>query len=223
MQLAPVFVVVDSTGEALALEGAKPNNDDEVANWFRTWPRRIANHTGAAVTVIDHVVKDETTRGLWPGGSQRKKAAINGAAFMLTPITELGRGADGRMKITTSKDRSGVHRTCKKAAEFVLNADGTWALEGAAESERTGPPTFLMERISRWLQLQGKPQSQRVILAEVDGRDRYKKEALSELVSRGHIRRFEHGQSLMHEHVSLFTEAADLLGGEVIDERQEQW
>src|SRR5690606_22156878 len=33
--LEPSLVVIDSTGEALALDGAKPNDDDSVAAWFR--------------------------------------------------------------------------------------------------------------------------------------------------------------------------------------------
>lgn len=34
----PSLVVVDSTGEALAIEGANPNADEEVARWFRLLP-----------------------------------------------------------------------------------------------------------------------------------------------------------------------------------------
>lgn len=211
--LAPALVVIDSTGEALALEGAKPNNDDEVASWFQRWPRRIANRTGAAVVVIDHVVKDETTRGLWPGGSQRKKAAINGSAFMVTPIKELGRGVDGRLKLTTSKDRSGHHRTATKACEFILDADGCWQLEGAAPTtDAPFRPTHLMEAVSRYLQMQSEPVGKNTIEKDVSGQGKAIRTAVDILVAEGYVRRTQQGQKSLHEHIKPYIEALDIAG-----------
>lgn len=217
--LAPTLAVIDSTGEALALEGAGPNHDDEVANWFRTWPRWIATRTGAGVVVIDHVVKDETTRGLWPGGSQRKKAAINGSAFMVAAIKELGRGVEGRLKITTSKDRHGNHRPGSKAAEFVLDARTTparWRIEPVDTPGEGMPfrPTVLMERVSRWLEEHQAPASKRAIADGVKGNHDARAKAIDRLVEEGYVRRWIEGQVHLHEHVRPYREALEMVAAE---------
>lgn len=191
--LAPALAVIDSTGEALAVEGLGPNNDDEVARWFQTWPRWIATHTGAGVIVIDHVVKDETTRGLWPGGSQRKKAAINGSAFMAATIAELGRGVEGRLKLTTSKDRQGHHRPGKRAGQFVLDARDPdhirWAVEAPeAESGDEGfKPTVYMHRVAEYLAEQTDTVSKEQIRKGVTGKNGHIDDALAHLVQSGHV------------------------------------
>lgn len=84
-----------------------------------------------AVLVIDHVVKSRDTRGLWPGGSQRKLAAITGAAYMVTelPGYELREGAEGRLRITCSKDRHGTWRKGQHVGLFHLYANGDWAIK----------------------------------------------------------------------------------------------
>ncbi|MDR3068629.1 MAG: AAA family ATPase, partial [Cellulomonas sp.] len=51
------YVVVDSTGEALALAGLKQNADEDVAGWFREVPGRLARDAGATVVLLDHMVK----------------------------------------------------------------------------------------------------------------------------------------------------------------------
>lgn len=218
-ELEPALVVIDSCGEALAIEGAGPNNDDEVASWFRTWPRWLANRPGApGVIVIDHVVKDEGTRGLWPGGSQRKKAAINGSAFMATPIKELGRGVEGRLKLVTSKDRNGHHRTGHKAAEFVLDSTGpamAWRLERAeqlAEGE-VFRPTVLMERVSRYLE-EHSPEAANTneVLKAVTGKHAGIRQALEVLAAEGHIESLASGQSHIHKLVRYFRELDEVVG-----------
>lgn len=214
------LVVIDSTGEALALEGYGPNNDDEVATWFRTWPRWLAGRPHApGVIVIDHVVKDESTRGLWPGGSQRKKAAINGAAFMATPIKELGRGVEGRLKLTTSKDRSGNHRTGTKAGEFVLDGTGAgrlrWRFE-QAEHLTEGEvfrPTVLMERVSRYLEDQSpEPATTNEIKKNVKGNETHIKQAIDVLVDEGYLIQTPSGQSHLHRVHRYYRELDELVG-----------
>lgn len=55
-QFQPTLVVIDSTGEAMAMNMVRPNDDDDVARWFRALPGMIAA-TGPAVVVLDHVTK----------------------------------------------------------------------------------------------------------------------------------------------------------------------
>lgn len=199
-ELGPDLVVIDSTGEALAIEGAGPNNDDEVATWFRTWPRWIANLTGAGVIVIDHVVKDESSRGLWPGGSQRKKAAINGSAFMASTIAELGRGFQGRLKLTTSKDRQGHHRVGTPAAIFVLDATGGESAEARlefpiAEKDNADALEARMKAVSEWLGEMGEAATKAAITKGVGGNNGLTADAIAALTRLGCIQQEQRGQT----------------------------
>jgi len=209
----PTLAVVDSTGEALTLEGAGPNNDDEVATWFRSWPRRIATRYSACVIVIDHVVKDQTTRGLFPGGSQRKRAAITGSAFMVDTVRVLGKGAEGVLKLTCAKDRHGAHRQGNKAGEFVL--DGTvdptvWRIVPPADPSAPFRPTTLMERVSRYLVESG-DSTTRDILKMVPGNRDGKIAALDILVEEGYVERRQDGQKHLHRSLRAYSDVGEIV------------
>jgi hypothetical protein len=156
----PALVIVDSTGEALSLDGINANDDSPVAAWFRKLPRAIAR-TGAAVICIDHVVKSKENRGLNPIGSQRKLAAITGAAYMVEAVREFGLGQHGTAKLTVAKDRCGTFVRNTVAATFSLDATAEPSLATLDPPDTTGAaargggpwrPTILMERASRWLE-----------------------------------------------------------------------
>lgn len=143
-QVEPSLVVIDSTGEALSTHGANPNADEEVAEWFRTVPRRIARHrppvteeqkrqwakvrelrphwspppSEPAVLVLDHVTKSasEGVGSLSPIGSQRKRAAIDGTLFIQRMREPFSRGVEGYAELVVSKDRHGYFRLGEKAA-----------------------------------------------------------------------------------------------------------
>jgi hypothetical protein len=143
--------VVDSVGEALAVEGLNPNADEDVAQWYRKVPRRLAAG-GAAVELLDHVAKDRETRGSWAIGSQRKLAAIDGAAYTVAVVKAPTKEDDGHLRITCAKDRHGAHRRGQVVAEvLVLNSDG-----GVSVTVRRPPsefrPTANMETICRWME-----------------------------------------------------------------------
>lgn len=72
--LEPTLVVLDSTGESMALEGTDPNSDDAVAVWFQRVATAIAKY-GPAVLLLDHLPKSDSG-ATSPIGSQRKRAAI---------------------------------------------------------------------------------------------------------------------------------------------------
>jgi hypothetical protein len=205
----PDLVVIDSTGEGLALEGAKPNNDDEVANWMRSWARWPAARWDAAVVLIDHVIKDVATRGLNPGGSQRKKAAITGSAFMVEAITELGKGRVGLLKLTTAKDRNGRHIKGHTAAEFTLDASRpvtTWKLEapvGSPSNPGEFRPTTLMGRVSAYLAQVGES-SAREVEKMVPGKGTGIRQALAALVDDGYAERIGSGNQTAYRHRRLY-------------------
>ena len=75
-QYAPSLVVIDSTGESMALDGPNPTMTTTLPGGSAPC-RRPSPTSAPAVVVIDHVVKSDEG-GLWPIGSQRKRAAISG-------------------------------------------------------------------------------------------------------------------------------------------------
>lgn len=112
----PTVVVFDSTGEALAAEGINPNADEEVARWFQRVARAVAK-AGPAVVLLDHLVKSPDG-GLWPAGSQRKRAAISGAQYIqsVTKGEGFSERQKGRAKLVCAKDRPGRYYQGELAA-----------------------------------------------------------------------------------------------------------
>lgn len=109
------FAVIDSVGESLAVEGESPNDDDGVARWFRKLPRRLARK-GTTVANVDHQAKNRDGRGLWAIGSQRKMAAINGAAYVVEAIKAPTKEDGGIVRIICAKDRHGAWRKGEEVA-----------------------------------------------------------------------------------------------------------
>ena len=119
----PTLVIVDSAGEAMAVDGANPNYDDDVARWVRKFTKWIAVQ-GPGVLGLDHVVKDAGSRNLQPSGSHRKRDAITGAAYIveMRPGSEFGIGRQGQARFTVSKDHAGHRVRGQVAGSFTLDA-----------------------------------------------------------------------------------------------------
>jgi hypothetical protein len=207
--VVPTLVVIDSTGEALSINGVK-DQDDEIARWFRLLPRPIANR-GPAVVTVDHVTKAKDGRGLYAIGSQRKRAAITGSSFMVEPIKAMGKGAAGAAKLITAKDRCGTHKTGSVAAIFHLDATKTptvaslTASTTAASDGDDWVPTHLMEKISRHLEL-NPDRSKNEIERSISGKTDFVRQALAELVQRGYVVAEKAGQATRHSVVRVYRE-----------------
>lgn len=190
------LVVMDGVTEAMALEGLDPNDNADVAEFYARLPRRIADTSGAAVLMIDHVVKDSERQGRWGIGGQHKLAGIDGAAYVCRIVDAFGRGRRGRAQITVSKDRPGhveeiaVGRT---VGELVIDARDEvlrCRLEAPSATPTDGAgnlrPTHLMERVSRWLE--GSPgASRKQVEDSVRGKRDYVRLALDQLVAEGRV------------------------------------
>jgi hypothetical protein len=184
-QLDVDVVVIDSVGESLAVEGLPPNDDDAVTQWFRRLPRMLARR-GAAVIGLDHVTKSKDDRGLWAIGSQRKLAAIDGAAYGVDVRTAPTKDKDGELKITCAKDRHGTYQRGHMVAKVhIRNVDNGVSVDLQAPDDRFRP-TVYMERISRFLE-EIPSASQRGILQGVNGKDPTLKVALECLVDEGFV------------------------------------
>lgn len=118
-ELEPKLVVIDSTGESMAVDGTKPNDDDDVARWMKRFPKAVAR-LGPAVLLVDHVVKAKGDAGLWPIGSQRKRAAITGAAYVQECVKGFSKEHDGYSTMVCAKARPGEWATGEKVAELIV-------------------------------------------------------------------------------------------------------
>lgn len=101
-------VVLDGVNASLGLEGLDYKDAASVETWFREIVNPICNSTGAAVLMIDHVVKNEENRGRFAIGSERKLSALTGAAYRVEIVDGLREGHVGRLKLLLSKDRPGA-------------------------------------------------------------------------------------------------------------------
>lgn len=135
-QYQPTLVVIDSTGESMAIEGVNANDDGEVAAWVRKFPSALARR-GPAVLLLDHTTK--TDGGLWPIGSQRKRAAIT-AQYILKIDQPYDRETSGGSNLICAKDRHGNYSYARLVARLsVSNDDGVFNVDLVdVESTETG-------------------------------------------------------------------------------------
>lgn len=206
------LVVIDSTGEAMATAGTDSNSDAEVAVWF-AMVKQVARMAGdAAVLILDHVPKDKEAPSAYAIGSQRKRAAVTGAAYRVDTLKEPAKGRDGKLKLTVAKDRFGNRPKGSVACEVRIGSTGAAVTielavsdaQAAAEHGERFRPTVLMERVSRHLETVPTA-SQRSVCRDVSGKTEALRTALDCLVEEGYARLTPMG----YEHVQPFREAVD--------------
>lgn len=214
------LVVIDSTGEAMASGSVNPNADEEVAMWFRKVKEITRFGGGPAVVVLDHIPKDRDAPSSYAIGSQRKRAAVTGAAYRVDTIKEPAKGRDGKLKLTVAKDRPGnrARGTIAAIVDVETSDGGSVALrfhiseaQAAADAGRVFRPTVYMERISRWLEINpGK--SKRDVRNEIGGRGSVVDQALDLLVEEGFVR-VQDGprNSRLHTSIRPFREETDVV------------
>ena len=140
--LQPTLVVIDSTGEGLALQGANPNADEEVARWFQQVPRRLAA-LGPSIGLIDHGAKASGSE-LWPIGSQRKRAAISGAQYYVETMSEFSREKAGALRAICAKDRGGYYTVGQTIAILHVTPEDDGRLRVSLDGpESRGPASDL--------------------------------------------------------------------------------
>lgn len=154
----PLLAVIDGVTEAMSTLGLEPLDNADTAHFFRVLPRPLAK-LGAAVVLVDHVVKDSEDRGRWAIGAQHKMAALTGAAFTIDIVKPFGRNMSGFAKMTVTKDRPGYireHARGSLVAELhIISAeDGsvTAKLKPPVQAEDGFRPTGVMEIMSKRLE-----------------------------------------------------------------------
>jgi hypothetical protein len=198
------LAVIDGVTEAFTVFGVKSVDNDEVSAWGRMVPRQIAERTGAAVVVIDHVTKDSEGRGRFAIGAQAKMSYLTGASYSVEVIQPLGVGMAGKLAIRIGKDRPGLvrphggawrksDRTQEIAVAIIDSTDGKtiqYALvppREAVESPQIVRHEDLMRKISEAITDSPAAPSFRTIDGLVSGKQEDKRAAIAELITTGHI------------------------------------
>ena len=197
------FAVLDGMTEAYTMLGLSGSDNVDVAKFLHTLPRQVAL-AGAAVLLIDHVVKDKEARGRFAIGGQHKLAGVV-ASYSVETITQPNRSQAGLLKIRVQKDRHGHVREHQGAGKVIALARIEPSQDGAVVAVRLDlpddnasddgefRPTVLMERVS--LALEAEPgMSKRAIRDAVKGKATYVDEALGHLIADDFVRVEEHGR-----------------------------
>ncbi len=115
------LLVVDSLGEAFALNGVNEDKDAEVGPFLRSYIRPLAD-AGPAVVIVDHATK-AGDNALHPSGSKRKRAAIQGASYLIEAKRALTREDGGALHLVCAKDRHGNYKRGATVARIDLRVD----------------------------------------------------------------------------------------------------
>ena len=107
------LAVLDGVTDAILLvNGTESKGDPNSAYvmFSRRLPKKLMDETGAAVVMIDHVVKDGPNRGRFAIGAQAKMSQLSGAAYTVLITEAIGRGMKGEITLHIGKDRPGQIR-----------------------------------------------------------------------------------------------------------------
>lgn len=166
------LAVIDGVTDCLGVFGYSTKDNDDIVAWHRAVPRTIADRTGAAVVLIDHVTKDSETRGRFALGGQAKMNALTGAAYTVDIKEPLGKNLRGVIVLRVAKDRPGTIRAhcgpmradrTQEASRVVVDSRGdvpvvTVESPAAGSGSNVAPgafrPTALMEMVTDTLLLE---------------------------------------------------------------------
>jgi hypothetical protein len=140
----PELVIIDSVAEALRAHGLDEDKASDVVGWIDVLPRPLARR-GAAVVMLDHVVKSKEDQGRWARGSGAKLGAVDGAVFSLSS-SGFNRTTGGRIAVRVAKDRPGGLDAVRgeRIASVVIEPHNegrliTWRLERPLPDDAPNP------------------------------------------------------------------------------------
>jgi hypothetical protein len=214
VDLAPALVLVDAAAGAYDLQELDDNKRGDVERFTRFYVNGFWK-AGIATIVLDHVTKNVEGRGKYAIGSERK---VGGADVHLgfEVVTPIKRGGHGLYKIVTHKDRGGFLKR-GKLAEFELQSDPdthliSWAFKQPVETDEEHPfrPTGLMEKVSRWLEIQQEPVSRNAVESAQLGKRDYVRLALDLLTQEGFVEETKGAnRARLVESLEAYREASD--------------
>lgn len=223
------LAVIDGVTGALGVfgigSGSVTNDNDTITEFMRKFPMVLAKNTGAAVVMVDHVVKNgDSTR--FAIGGQAKMSAITGAAYIAKMTKQLGIDSVGEVELRIGKDRPGAIRAqcgdfrtsdqSQLAARVSIDSTGpttNWTVHAPDTRSSGGSfrPTVVMERVSRLLEGQDGAFSSNAIAGEMGGRKDVVLKALAVLVEEGYLSREPLGRGgLGHRSVRPYRESDEV-------------
>lgn len=117
------LVTIDGCATAIALANLNENDNSDVNKWISAVAYPLTS-AGAAVCVIDHVVKNSTPGGgafanRAPRGAGSKLAAVSGTALSFTVKEAASVYSEGRIELSIDKDRPGRVNVQKRSGKRI--------------------------------------------------------------------------------------------------------
>lgn len=194
--LNPDVIIIDGVGEALQRDGLSEDKAPDVVSWVERMPRPLAR-TGAAVVMIDHVVKNREEQGRWARGSGAKLGVIDGATYQLKVSQPFSRTREGKIRMVIAKDRPGGVGALNETAAIVTitpHGDGARvviAVDPNVEGTSAGDPwkpTHIMARVSRIVAESSVPLTATAIRSALPhSKPKHVADAVARLVTEGYI------------------------------------
>ncbi len=186
------LVVIDAHDPALELQGLDPNSTADVQHFSRVVVD-VFHSRGIATLVPDHVARGGD--GKDPIASQRKVSGFDVAISIKLVGEPMTRNRPtATVELFGRKDRPGWHDRNgpdRRLGEIHFDLDATppWrlVLNRGDAAERPNVPTVLMQRVSRFLEMQSTPASMTAIENAVQGKSKGIRWAIESLVRLGYI------------------------------------
>lgn len=192
----PSLVIVDGVTEAMVMLGLELKENTEIAKFGRMLLRPLAD-TGAAVVPLDHVVKNNETRGRYALGGVHKLNAVDGVQYVLEAVRPFGINTEGRSRLRIAKDRPaqirrhslpGGRNPMHWYADLVIRSHGADFAEAHlyAPAERSDEPadvTSAEEKRAKAEEQEITEREEAVLAALGKATEPMSKNALEELIS----------------------------------------
>lgn len=213
--LNATLAVLDGVTEAMTMMGLELKENSDIAKFGRMLLRPLAD-TGAAVVSLDHVVKNNESRGRYSLGGVHKLNAVDGVQYMLEAVHPFGVNTEGRSRLRIAKDRPaqvrrhalpGGKNPMHWFADLVIvwrsddfseaylypPSQGSAELETVAETDERGREDLeIAERAQEVLSVlsaSSTPLSTTNVVDRVLGRGSLTRKALERLVAEGRVAR----------------------------------
>lgn len=193
-------VVIDGAANSISAMGLNEDKAADVIGWMRALAQPAAE-AGAAVLILDHLVKDKAAAARGPRGSGAKTGQVSGSTWEFKEREAFNRQRAGLADLVQVKDREGyvgvdgepvvtIHFRPDPATgrlHIVPDAPAQKLREPGAAPLR---PTVLMERVSNLLETlntTGIHPSVNQIIAQTNGKKQFVVEALRVLIAEGYV------------------------------------
>jgi hypothetical protein len=213
-EFKPSLVVVDGVNAAMNLMGLDLEKNKDATEFSQKILRPLRAF-GSGILTIDHVTKSKDNRGNYAIGAQAKRADIDGVAVAVSVEMPFGRGIDGALALTVTKDRPGfVRAICPDAKTLGMvnlksGGDDSISVSISGGSVVISNADQRMEQVSQFLERHGYEMNFNEIKKRLKdegngmGSDMVRI-ALETLVARGSANVRQQGQKNLYSHKSTF-------------------